>query len=261
VPPAAGPRNNAAAAPEIEVRAKAVIGMTRFGTEVKFTLPADQVAAGRAAFGLTDDDADELKIHFLDRLDDFGDPWLLGQRVVLRIRCAPDDSGDVTVKLRPARLERLTGRWRPGTEHRADYTVEFDWAREQVLAASVKAEYDSGIADLLDGPPKKALTHEQQDFLRKCGPGLEQPMRGLRKPGPIAARRWKNRTAGPVDELRAEQWTWGAGRSFLELSLRCETDEEATRRRALLAAEIERHGLKLDDAAVTKTEAVLRDLL
>jgi hypothetical protein len=254
-------RNAATAAPEIEVRAKAVFGMTRFGTEVKFTLPADQVVAGRAAFGLTDEDADELKIYFLERLDDWADPWLFGQHVILRVRRAADDSGDVTVKLRPARVERLTGRWRPGTEHRADYTVEHDWARENVLSASVKAEYDAGVGDLLDGPPKKALTHEQQDFLRKCGPRLEQPMRGLRKPGPVAARRWKNLTAGPVGELRAEQWTWGADRSFLELSLRCATDEEATARRAELAAEIEAHGLKLDDAAVTKTEAVLRELL
>ena len=130
-----------------------------------------------------------------------------------------------------------------------------------MLSASVKAEYDSGVHDLLHGPRKQALTHEQQDFLRKCGPKLEQPMRGLRTPGPVAARRWKDRTAGPVEELRAEQWTWGEGRSFLELSLRCVTDEEARARRASLAAEIERHGLKLDDAAVTKTEAVLRDLL
>jgi len=234
--------------------------MTKFGTEVKFTLPADQVAAGRAAFGLTDDDADDLKIYFFERLDDWGDPWLFNQHVILRVRHVADDSGDVTVKLRPARLERLTGRWRPGTEHRADYTVEHDWARESVLSASVKAKYDSGVGDLLDGSPKKALTHEQQDFLRKCGPGLEQPMRGLRKPGPIAASRWKNLTVGPVEKLSAEQWTWGAGRSFLELSLRCETDEEAKARRTLLAAEIESHGLKLD-AAVTKTEAVLRDLL
>jgi hypothetical protein len=235
--------------------------MAKIGTELKFTLPGDQVAAGLAAFGLRDRDAEEFDVYFFDRLDEHGDPWLLGRHVILRVRHAADDSGDVTVKLRPAREETLTGRWRPGTDHRAEYTVEHDWAREIVLAASVKAERDSGVGDLLAGHKKHAFTHEQQDFLRRCGPELEQPMRDLRNAGPIAARKWKDVDGGPVDGLRAEQWTWGDGRTFLELSVRCDTGDEATRVRALLAAELERHGLKTDDAGTTKTEAVLRDLL
>jgi hypothetical protein len=235
--------------------------MAKIGTELKFTLPDDQVAAGLAAFGLREEDAEEFEVHFLDRLDEHGDPWLLARHVILRVRRAADDSGDVTVKLRPAREETLTGRWRPGTDHRAEYTVEHDWAREVVIAASVKADHDSGVGELLDGRPKHALTHEQQDFLRRCGPELDQPMRDLRDTGAIAAHKWKHVDGGPVDDLRAEQWTWGNGRTFLELSVRCDTDEAATELRALLAAEIERHDLKIDDAGMTKTEAVLRDLL
>lgn len=235
--------------------------MVRIGTEVKFTLPGDQVVAGLAAFGLSGADAREREVYFLDRLDDAGDPWLFGHHVILRVRCERGGSGDVTVKLRPAEKARLTGRWRPGTEHRADYRVEIDWARAKVLAASVEVKVDEDVAELLDGPRKRAFTAEQQDFLRRCGPTLRQPMRDLRRAGPIAARRWSDLSAGPVDDLRAEQWTWGAGRTFLELSLRCDNDDDAAKRRALLAAEIEGHGLELDDAATTKTEAVLRDLL
>lgn len=237
--------------------------MTRIGTEVKFTLPADQVDAGRDAFGLEEDDAEERVIWFFDRLDDDGDPWLLAHHVILRLRAdaRDEDDVDVTVKLRPAREERLTGRWRPGTEHRGDYRVEIDWAREKVLAASVEADRDESAGELLDGPRKEVFTAEQQDFLRRCGPELEQPLRHLRAAGPIAALRWKDLAVGPVGDVRAEQWTWAEGRTFLELSVRCADDDEAAKQRELLAAELDRHGLRIDDAGMTKTEAVLRDLL
>ena len=231
--------------------------MSRIGVEIKFTLPGDQVAAGLAAFGLRDEDAERVLVYFLDRLDPAGDPWLFGQHVVLRVRREPDDSGDVTAKLRPAEPGRLIGRWRPGTDHdrdHAEYPVEYDWAGDERLAASVKVKHRTGVAALLDGPRKQVFSAEQQDFLRRCGPSLEQPMRDLTAAGPVAARRWS------VDDLRAEQWTWGAGRTFLELSLRC-TRDKAAGRRARLAAELERLGLKPDDTATTKTEAVLRDLL
>lgn len=242
--------------------------MTKFGTEVKFTLPADQVLAGLAAFDLTDRKADKLAIHFFDRLDETGEPWLFGKHVILRVRRDVDDSdepldsGDVTAKLRPAKEARLTGKWRPGTEHGDEYTVEKDWANKIVLAASLRVKHASGIPGLLEGRPKEALSQEQQDFLRKCGPELEHPMRDLRVTGPIAGRKWKDLTAGPVTDLRAEKWTWGeGGRSFLEFSLRCDNDDEAAKQRELLRAEIEHRGLRLDDSATTKTQTVLRDLL
>jgi hypothetical protein len=229
--------------------------MARIETEIKFTLPGDQVAAGLTAFGLREEDGESVLVYFLDRLDPAGDPWLFGHHVVLRVRREPDDSGDVTVKLRPVEPHRLTGQWRPGIDHDpADYTVEYDWASEKRLAASVKVKHDTGVAALLAGPRKKIFSPDQQDFLRRCGPQLEQPMRELAVAGPIAARRWS------LKKLKAEQWIWGAGRTFLELSARC-PDDEAADRRARLAADLERFGLKPDDGATTKTEAVLRDLL
>ncbi|HEV7647268.1 MAG TPA: hypothetical protein VGP26_03825 [Actinophytocola sp.] len=229
--------------------------MASIGAEIKFTLPGDQVAAGLAAFGLRDERADGVLVYFLDRLDAAGDPWLFGHHVVLRVRREPDDSGDVTAKLRPVEPGRLTGRWRPGIGHdRADYAVEYDWAAEKCLAASATVRHGTGVAALLDGPRKQVFSPEQQDFLRRCGPALEQPMRDLAAAGPVAARRWS------VEDLKAEQWTWGTGHTVLELSLRC-ADGDAADRRARLAADLERLGLKPDDTATTKTEAVLRDLL
>ena len=235
--------------------------MAIIGTEIKFTLPADQVPAGLAAFGLRESDADVRAIYFVDRANHAGDPWLFRHHVILRARRDPDGSGDVTVKLRPAVADRLTGRWRPGIEHRADYRVELDWAREKVLAASVEEKIDSNIEALLAGPRKRTFSHEQQDFLRRCGPELDTPMRDLRNLGPVAALRWKDIEAGRVTGLRAERWTWHGDRTFLELSLRCAGEDEATEQRALLVAELQKLGLELDDSAITKTEAVLRDLL
>lgn len=227
--------------------------MASIAAEIKFTLPGDQVAAGLVAFGLRDEDADGVVVHFLDRLDPDGDPWLFGHHVILRVRRAPDDSGDVTARLHPVEPARLTGRWRPGLDQ-AGYTVAYDWAVEKQLSADVTVQHDAGVTALLDGPRKKVFSPEQQDFLRRCGPELEQPMRDLAVTGPIAARRWS------VEGLTAEQWTWGAGDALLELSVHCAVDEAADRH-ARLAADLERFGLKPDDAATTKTEAVLRDLL
>jgi hypothetical protein len=242
-----------------------VFGMTRIGTEIKFTLPADQVSAGLTAFGLTDREPERRDVHFVDALDDAGDLRLFGRHVILRIRRDRDDpsrdAGDVTAKLRPAVEDRLTGRWRPGTEHDDDYTVEIDWAQHQVLAASVTVKHDSGIDGFLADPGKRMLNAAQQDFLRKCGPELDKPFRDVRATGPVAALKWKKVTAPGLPGLRAEQWTWGAGNTFLELSLRCESVDEAAAQRELLAAALGSHGLKIDDQATSKTEIVLRDLL
>ncbi len=235
--------------------------MDGIGTEVTFTLPADQVAAGLTAFGLRDGDAERRRIHFLDAPDPDGTPRLLGRHVIIRVRRRADDSGDVTVTLRPAVRDRLTGRWRPGTGHEADYRVRIDWAAEKTLAASVEATVGSGVAELLDGPPKRLLTAEQQHFLRRCGPELDMPLRGVGPRGPVHALQWRDLTAGELTGLRAERWTWAGDRTCLALSLRCADHAEAARRRSLLAAEIERHGLKPDDAATTRTETVIRDLL
>ena len=234
--------------------------MAGIGTRVKFTLAADQVPAGLAAFGLADRVARRHDVYFVDTLDEAGDPRLYGLDVVVRVRRRGDDSGDVTVLLRPADRNRLIGRWRPGTEHRAAFRVEHDWAHRKVLAASVEAAFDSGVGQLLNGPRKGLLTAEQQHFVRNCAGTLDQPFRDVRNVGPVVSLTWPDLPAAPMPGLRAQRWSWG-DRAYLELSLRCATDDEATARRALFAAELERHGLKPDDSVTTKTETVLRDLL
>src|ERR1044072_5531376 len=99
--------------------------MARIGVEIKFTLPGDQAAAGLTAFGLRAEAAAPRLFSCLARPDEAGAPWLFGQHVVLRVRREPDDSGDVTAKLRPVEADRLTGRRGPGPEHgRVDHTVE-----------------------------------------------------------------------------------------------------------------------------------------
>lgn len=235
--------------------------MARIGTKVTFALPADQVDAGLAAFGLAGRDAEKQTIYFFDRLDEAGDPWLFGNGVILRVRRAEaDGSVDVTATLRPVREERLTGRWRPGTN--ADgYRAVVVWGRAKVLAASVGARRDEGLDELLVGRKRDALTPAQQDFLRRCGPALEQPMRDLRNVGPVRASRWRHVASAQVSDLRAQRWVWGDGRTSLQLSLRCVDDAEAARWRTVLAAELDGHGLKVDESTTTMTEAALRDLL
>lgn len=235
--------------------------MGGFGTEIKFTLPADQVAAGLAVFGLADRIGERRDVYFIEALDPGGSLRFYDHGLVIRVRRRTDDSGDVTVKLRPADRDRLTGRWRPGTEHKADYRVEVDWAKTKVLAASLTTDHGSGIARRLDGGRKKLLTDEQQHFLRNCGPELTKPFLHTLNAGPIIAHKWDDLALRGCEGVRAEQWSWGAGRTFLELSLRCDADEDAAAPRAALEAELERLGLKPDDAATTKTEAVLRDFL
>jgi hypothetical protein len=235
--------------------------MGGFGTEIKFTLPADQVAAGLAVLDLADRTGERRDVYFIEALDPGGSLRFYDHGLVIRARRRTDDSGDVTVKLRPADRDRLTGRWRPGTDHKADYRVEVDWAKTKVLAASLTADHDSGIARRLDGARKKLLTDEQQHFLRNCGPELTKPFLRTVNAGPIMSHKWDDLSLPGCEGVRAEQWSWGAGRTFLELSLRCDADEDAAVPRAALAAELERLGLKPDDAATTKTEAVLRDFL
>jgi hypothetical protein len=219
--------------------------MATIDTAIKFTLPGDQVAAGLAALGLHAADADTAKVYFLDRLDPGGDPWLFGNGVILRVRREPDDAGEVTATLCPVEQARLTGRWRPGTGHEgADYVVAYE---RPGLSASVIVRHETGVEALLDGPRKQVFSAAQQDFLRRCGPSLEQPMRDLSFAGPVAVRRW------PTGELSVEQWTWGAGNTVLELSRPHAAGD--------LSAELERLGLKPDDSPTTTTETVLRDLL
>lgn len=229
--------------------------------EIKFTFAGADVAAAISSYDLDRAAADRRTIFFLDERTGNG-LRLFDAGVVLRLRGRDDDTGDGTLKLRPAPADRLTGRWLPGTEHKDEYRVEYDWARKPVLAASVVADLDPEVfAEVISGDrkPKQAFTDEQQDFLKRCGPGLDHPFRGLRLAGPIIALRWSGLTWPGSADLRAEQWTYLVDRTFLELSLKVPF-AEAPAYRDLLTADIERRGLRVDNAT-TKTETVLRDLL
>jgi hypothetical protein len=68
-------------------------------------------------------------------------------------------------------------------------------------------------------------------------------------------------TPDGLDGLRAEQWTYGRGRTFLELSLRAGDLEQARERRDALLGDLAADGLTPDPEAPPKTEAVIRDLL
>jgi hypothetical protein len=229
--------------------------------EIKFTFAGADVAAAISSYELDRAAADRRTIHFLDERVGTG-LRLFDAGVVLRLRGHGDDTGDTTLKLRPAPAGRLTGRWLPGTEHTDEYRVEFDWARKPVLAASVVADIEpDDLAEVVASArkPKQAFTGEQQDFLQRCGPGLGHPFRGLHLAGPITALRWSALTWPGSADLRAEQWTYSGDRTFLELSLKVPFTE-APAYRDLLNTDIEHRGLHLDEAT-TKTETVLRDLL
>lgn len=233
------------------------------GTEIKFSFAAEWVAEAREKFGLRKHAAEPCDVYFLDILE--GDnPRLLAAGVVLRLRARDSKSGNCTVKLRPADADKLTGRWRPDAGQDPGYRVEFDWARQQVLAASLEREID---ADQLDAvvsgelAPKHAFTGGQREFLDECGPELTKPFRGLRVAGPIAALRWID-VDWPGDiSLHAEQWKWGDNQTFLELSLRVADSTQAAPVRDALQADIDRRNLSISDDPTTKTEAVLRALL
>jgi hypothetical protein len=233
------------------------------GTEIKFSFSTEWVAAAREKFGLRKPDAEPCDVYFLDMLVD-GDPRLLTAGVVLRLRARTGKSGNRTLKLRPADAGKLTGRWQPETSQDPGYRVEFDWAKQQVLAASLDREIEAGQLDAVisgDVSPKHAFTGRQREFLDECGPALAKPFRDLRVAGPIAALRWSD-VDWPGDiSLHAEQWKWGDNQKFLELSLRVADSTQAASARDALEADIERRNLTISDDPTTKTEAVLRALL
>jgi hypothetical protein len=236
----------------------------RYGAEIKFTFSAGRAADAAKAFGLRVPEAVPMEIHFLDMLDAGKNPILLGLGVVLRVRGHHKGAGDCTAKLRPLEDARLTGRWRREANQDNDFRVEYDWARQPVLSASLGAPVRTRrLAAVLAGarPVQQAFTERQRKFLRDCGPDLDVPFHGLRVAGPIAALRWDKVAPIGSNILRAEQWTWGDGNTFLEFSLRVDDFADAEALRNQLAADFEDRALKPDPASMTKTEAVLRDLL
>ena len=104
--------------------------------EIKCTLSGD-LGPAVASFGLGRNPDRKRQIWFFDKLDTTGaEPQLLRAGIILRLRRKKDDDGETTVKLRPARPERLVGDFRAGSGRFGEaYSVEWDWARSKVLSA------------------------------------------------------------------------------------------------------------------------------
>lgn len=233
--------------------------------EVKCTLSGDGPEPAIASFGLGEPDR-RRTIWFFDALDPAtGEPRLLRAGVILRLRRRKNGSGETTLKLRPARPELLVGDFRAGVDRFSGrYSVEYDWAHRPVLAASMDADVEDGVAAELVAlvePVPDGWSAEQLRLLREAGAPPPEPFAGLRAAGPIAAERWDDIGEGPLAGLRAERWTYGAGTRFLELSLQSPDLDDAAGRRDALLVELGRRGLQPDPAGTTKTAAVLRDLL
>ena len=91
------------------------------------------------------------EIWFFDSIDPaHRRPRLLHAGIILRLRRKKDGPGESTLKLRPARAELLIGDFRAGAGRFGKrYSVEWDWAHEKVLAASMG---ELGHFSPVDGP-------------------------------------------------------------------------------------------------------------
>ncbi|MGD9527054.1 MAG: hypothetical protein AB7L91_16345 [Dehalococcoidia bacterium] len=237
------------------------------GVEIKFTVAADGVEAALSAFGLDPAGATRQTVSFFDVVQARGTaaPRLLRAGLVLRLREKADGSGKTTLKVRPAKQDKLTGDWAAGANRVDDYKVEYDWARTPVLAASVDHDVDTeeiGTATGPGGSLRDLFSGAQRRFQKDCGPALDVPWRTLRVAGPIVALRWNDVEAGPFTgnkTLRAERWQ-GAGLTFLEISARMDVVDAAQARSELLA-QLTGRSITPDPATESKTEIMLSRFL
>jgi hypothetical protein len=235
------------------------------GVEIKCTLSGSSMQPAMSSFDLGDPDR-KRKIWFFDSIDPVRNhPRLLRAGIILRLRRKDDDPGESTVKLRPAQAELLVGDFRAGTEcFGKSYSVEYDWAHDPVLAASMNADVDREAADRmvhLIEPIEDRYSDDQLRLLNEAGTPPPDPFAALRAAGPIASERWNDVGEGLLAELRAERWTYGNNKQFLELSLQATDLTDAKRHRDALLEDLARRGLQPDPAGRPKTEIVLLELL
>jgi hypothetical protein len=233
--------------------------------EIKCTLSGTALQPAMAAYGLRDPDR-EREIWFFDSIDAAQDhPRLLQAGIILRLRRENDGSGESTVKLRPAQAELLVRDFRAGTDRFGNsYSVEYDWAHDRVLAASMNADVDRDAAARmvrLTEPIAHGYSADQLRLLNEAGTPPLAPFANLHRAGPIASERWNKVGDGPLKTLRAERWTYGDDKQFLELSLQAPDLTDADRLREALLKDLAVRGLQPDPAGRSKTETVLRDLL
>jgi hypothetical protein len=232
--------------------------------EIKCTL-SGSLDAAVASFHLDRAPSRERDIWFFDKLDAAGTaPQLLRAGVILRLRRKTGGRGETTLKLRPARADLLVGDFRAGSGRFGEsYSVEWDWAHEPVLSASMDADVKRDTADAMvvpGGLTRARFSADQLRLLDEAGTPPPGAFDDLMAAGPIASARWDDVGEGPLAGLRAERWTYG-DKQFLELSLQAtDLTEGETLRKAMLE-DVKRRGLEPDPAGRSKTETVLLDLL
>jgi hypothetical protein len=232
--------------------------------EIKCTL-SGSLDAAVASFHLDRDPDREREIWFFDRLDAAGTaPQLLRAGVILRLRRKTEGRGETTLKLRPARAELLVGDFRAGSgQFGENYSVEWDWAHDQVLSASMDADVSRDTADAMvipGGLTRARFSADQLRLLDEAGAPPPGAFDGLNAAGPIESARWDKIGVGQLAKLRAERWTYD-DKQFLELSVQAADLTEGEALRDALLDDVERRGLEPDPAGRSKTETVLLDLL
>jgi hypothetical protein len=236
------------------------------GVEVKVTLTGPALDAGLTALALHEDDAEQQRMWFFDTVDpQTGELKLLTSGVVLRTRRKKSRKWTSTLKLRPAEQQRLVGDFVAGSDQfDDDFKVEYDWAQEPVLAASMDSKVgEDTVEEVLDQPARvsELYSNHQRRLLLEVGAPPPNPFAGLAAAGPISAHRWEDLSVGELRDVRAEHWSYGAGHAFLELSLRAPDLERAGKLREALHDHLAYLHLAPDTGAVSKTGMVLRDLL
>ncbi len=230
--------------------------------EIKCTLSDTSLDSAMTSLHLGDPDR-KREFWFFDSIDSTQQrPRLFHAGIILRLRRKKDGPGESTLKLRPARAELLIGDFRAGHFGKR-YSVEYDWAHNPVLAASMDADVDRAAAGaMVDEPTADRFSFDQLRLLHEAGTPPPHPFAGIRAAGPISSERWDDIGEGSLATLRAERWTYGDDhKQFLELSLQAKDLAAGKQCRDALLDDLARRGLTLDPAGKPKTEKVLKDLL
>jgi hypothetical protein len=231
--------------------------------EIKFTLSDTSLDSAMTSLHLGDPDR-KRTIWFFDSIDSTQNrPRLFHTGIILRLRRTKDGPGESTLKLRPAQESLLDGDFRAGAGRFGErYSVEWDWANDKVLAASMDADVDRKAADgMVHEPTADSFSVDQLRLLHDAGTPPPHPLADIRAVGPIASKRWDDIGEGPLATLRAEHWTYGDDKQFLELSLKVKDLTAAAQCRKALLDDLARRDLKPGPAGMSKTETVLMDLL
>ncbi len=160
--------------------------------EIKCTLSDTSLDSAMTSLHLGDPDR-KREIWFFDSIDSTQQrPRLFHAGIILRLRRKKDGPGESTLKLRPARAELLIGDFRAGAGHFGErYSVEWDWANDKVLAASMDAVVDREAADeMVHEPTADRFSVDQLRLLHEAGTPPPHPFADIRAVGPIASKRW-----------------------------------------------------------------------